>query len=176
MRRKISICHICRQKLLGSNCKKKWKANEAKFWSLAVGVISENQSQVRRPHLVQPSRKRRQVPREEWIEEESTHDETAQTEVGQSEQVRQHEAERQQPEQEQQEEAHTPITQQQEEQSTRTDQEQSTPVNKKNTTTRIGTGRHIATGTVETEKNETKGKQEISTRKRRAGTKEAANK
>ena len=49
----------------------------------------ENQSQVRQPPPVQPSRKHRQVPREEWIEEESTYVDNTQTEFDQSEQVQQ---------------------------------------------------------------------------------------
>ena len=58
---------------------------------------SENPSQLRRPPSVQTPRRRRQVSREEWTEEESAHVDNMQMEFDQSEHVRQYESESRQP-------------------------------------------------------------------------------
>ena len=59
------------------------------LWVLFLAQESENQSEVRRSVPVQPPRRRRQVPREGWIEEESTQVDTIQSEIDQPEQIRQ---------------------------------------------------------------------------------------
>ena len=87
---------------------------------------SENRSEVRRLPPVQPSQKRRQVPREEWREEESAQANINRTEFEQSEPIQQQESEQPftpQPEPEQQ-----PTTTQSEEQLPRTQQQPSTLV------------------------------------------------
>ena len=70
---------------------------------------SENPTQIWRSPSVQTPRRHRQVPREEWTEEESAHVDNLQMEFDQSEHVRSHKSESRQPtlthEQEQQPEA-----------------------------------------------------------------------
>ena len=71
-----------REQLHGVQNEKPMKKIFARWLSvLFPAQESENQSEVRRSIPIQPHRRHRQVPREEWIEEESTQVDTTQSEM-----------------------------------------------------------------------------------------------
>ena len=116
-----------REQLHGVQNGKPMKAIFAHWlWVLFLAQESENQSEVRRSVPVQPPRRSRQVPREEWREEESAQANINRTEFEQSEPIQQQESEQPftpQPEPEQQ-----PTTTQSEDEPPLTQQQQSKPV------------------------------------------------
>ena len=110
----LLLVEALREQLHGVQNGKPMKAIFARWLSvLFPAQESENQSEVRRTIPVQPPRRRRQVLREEWIEEESTHDNTMHTEFDQSKQVQQSTQSTSQQEQDQQHEDQPTRTHQQ---------------------------------------------------------------